>query len=417
MRHYGNDLRHSFAGTSSIEMRTKRKNVALIIESSRSYGRDLLRGVAQFSRTLGNWSLLHEEMSFDDAPPGWLAKSQIDGMIVRLTDRNIEPLKGLNIPIIDVRCHQAYTGIPQVDTDDSVVAQLAFQHLWQQGFRRFAYCGYRGVHYSEVRLQHFEQMVAASHCPLTVYRTEGKQAQTVSGIERSGLLDVKPLSNWLTNLEPPTGLFVCNDIRGQQVLNVCRKLELSVPDDLAVIGVDDDDTICPLSDPPLSSVQPNAEQVGYRASEILHQMMNGKSHHSKIEYVQPSGVTQRQSTQVIAVEDREVARVCRFIREYSSEGINVGDVVKFSTLSRRQLERRFREELNCTPHEELMRVQIARVKQLLMETELTLDQLAPLAGYSHKERLSAVFKRETGETPGEFRRRVKSPYSQGKHNS
>ncbi len=191
-------------------------------------------------------------------------------------------------------------------------------------------------------------------------------------------------------------------------MNACRGLGISVPDDVGVIGVDDDDAICPLSDPPLSSVRPDAERVGARAAEILDQMMNGNSPPTAVEYVSPTSVVQRLSTQVIAVEDREIARVCRFIRQHACDGIDVNDVVEFTDLSRRQLERRFRSELKRTPHDEITAAQLDRVKQLLRESDLTLQQIAPLAGYQHKERLSAVFKRKLGETPGAYRQRMKA---------
>ncbi|WP_442510686.1 substrate-binding domain-containing protein [Novipirellula sp. SH528] len=401
-----NDLRHLKPKPSmAIKKLKTRRKVGLIIESSRSYGRNLLRGVALYSRTRSNWSLLHEEMTIDSTLPDWLNSSGISGMIARVDEHNIAPLRGLGVPIVDVRCRHKYSGIPQVETDDQRVAELAFEHLHQRGFRQFAFCGYRGAHYSEIRLRHFQNLTTNAGCSLSVYETAGHDSQPVTSIERAGVLEVESMAQWLKHLAAPTGLFVCNDIRGQQVLNVCRTLNLSVPDDIAVIGVDDDDAICPLSDPPLSSVRPNAEQIGYQAAELLDAIMNGKTVGETTQYVAPTGVVQRLSTQVIAVEDRELARVCRFIREHACQGIDVGDVVEFTTLSRRQLERRFRTELGRTPHEELTAVQVARVKQLLDETSMTLEEITPLAGYSHKERLSAVFKRETGETPGEYRRR------------
>ena len=385
-----------------------RKNVALVIESSRSYGRSLLRGIAQFSRTQGNWSLLYEEMTLDAELPSWLAESKAHGVIARLDDHTIRPLRQLKVPIVDVRCSRKYSGIPQVETDDYEVARLVFEHLRQRGFRRFAFCGYRGAHYSDTRRDAFREMVSGDGRPLSIYETDGAAEASLTGIERSGVLDVKPLSKWLSELEPPTGLFVCNDIRGQQVLNVCRRLGISIPDDLGVIGVDDDDAICPLSDPPLSSVRPNAERIGYRAAEILAGMLHGDRPQADTEYIPPICVEQRLSTQVVAVEDREVAKARRFIREHACDGIDVGDVVKFTAISRRQLERRFRAELDRTPHEEITAAQIARVKQLLVETDLSLEQLAPMAGYDYKEQLSAVFKRETGETPGEHRRKART---------
>ncbi|MEM1069959.1 MAG: DNA-binding transcriptional regulator [Planctomycetota bacterium] len=380
------------------------QNVALLVESSRSYGREVLRGIALFARTRSHWSLLHQEMTIDVQLPQWMKESAIDGVIARVDIRTIEPLRELGVPCVDVRCSGRFDGIPQVETDDRAVAELAFEHLWERGFRRFAFCGFQFAHFSDVRLTFFRDLVAQAGCPLSVYETKGQKNAPLSMLEEPGVMDVQAMSQWLASLEPPTGLFVCNDVRGQQVLNACRGLDFVIPDDIAVIGVDDDDAICPLSDPPLSSVRPDAESVGYRAAEILEQMMNGSPLPSTVEYVPPTGVIQRRSTQVIAVEDREVARVCRFIREHACDGIDVNDVADFTTLSRRQLERRFRSHLQRTPREEITAVQVAKVKQLLRETQMTLEQIAPLVGYRHKESLSTVFKREVGQTPGVYRK-------------
>jgi LacI family transcriptional regulator len=386
----------------SPKVKTQRK-VALLVETSRSYGRDLLRGIALFARTRTNWALLHQEMTIDAGLPGWMQEMSIDGVIARVDTRTIEPLRALQVPCVDVRCSRSFTGIPQVETDDRKVAELAFQHLWERGFRRFAFCGFQFAHYSEARLRFFREQVEGTGCPLSVYETPGRLDASLLSLEESGMTDVDAMSAWLATLPRPTGLFVCNDIRGQQVLNTCRGLDLTVPDDIAVIGVDDDDAICPLSDPPLSSVRPDAERVGYRAAEILDALIGGQPPPTAVEYISPHGVVQRMSTQVMAVEDREIARVCRFIREHACDGIDVHDVAEFTSLSRRQLERRFRSELNRTPHQEITAVQVAKVKQLLRETKMTLEQIAPLAGYSHKESLSTVFKREVGKTPGEYR--------------
>lgn len=382
------------------------RKVALLVETSRSYGRDVLRGIARFARTRSHWSLLHEEMTIDALPPDWMESAGLSGVIARVDAWTVEPLRRLRIPCVDVQCVGRFAAIPQVETDDRQVSELAFRHLWDRGFRRFAFCGFQYAHYSEARLHSFARLVQNAGCELSVYETPAAKDQPVTSIERSGLVDVDPLGAWLQSLTPPTGLLVCNDIRGQQVLNLCRALQLAVPDDLGVIGVDDDDAICPLCDPPLSSVRPDAERVGYRAAEILDAMMLGNAPPDDLELVPPVSVVQRRSTQVMAVEDRGVAQVMRFIREHACDGIDVSDVVEFSQWSRRQLERRFRSELNRTPHEEITAVQVERVKQLLAESEMTLEEMAPLAGYRHKERLAAVFKRECGETPGTYRRRM-----------
>ncbi len=383
-----------------------RPRIALLVEASRAYGRELLRGVALYARTQADWSLLHQEMTLDSAVPDWMRSSRINGVIARVDTHTIEPLRNLNVPIIDVRCNRKFSGVPQVGTDDQRVAELAFQHLWDRGFRRFAFCGFRFAAYSDARLRSFRDLVNQSGCPLSVYESEGKPSSQLTSLELAGMTDFKPLSQWLDQLERPTGLFVCNDIRGQQVLNACQTLEIAVPDDLGVIGVDDDDAICLLCDPTLSSVRPNAERVGYRAAEIMNNILSGNPPTQDIESVPPTSVSERMSTQVVAVDDIELARVCRFIRQHACSGINVADVAELTNLSRRQLERRFREELGRTPHEQITATQIARAKQLLHETNMTLEQISIKAGYGHKESLSAVFKRETGDTPGEYRRKI-----------
>jgi LacI family transcriptional regulator len=400
MRH-----RFNYSGRQAMKKRL-RPTVALVVESSRSYGRRMLRGIAQYSRAKANWSLLHEEMTLDASLPHWLAGAKVSGVIARVDTHTLESLRQLAVPIVDVRCRNLYPGIPQVETDDNAVAQLAFNHLRDCGFRKFAFCGFRDAHYSENRLTHFGELCRNGGFPLSIYETDSTTKQ-ITSIERAGVTDVAALSKWLGSLEPATGLFVCNDIRGQQVLNACRNSGILVPDDIGVVGVDDDSTICPLCDPALSSVRPDAERVGYRAAEVLNDLILGGSERTSVELVPPIAVTQRLSTQVSAVEDRELARVCRFIREHACDGIDVNAVVEFSSISRRTLERRFRQELGRTPHQELMLVQVARVKQLLEESSFTLEEIASMTGYSHPERLGVVFKRETGSTPGDYRRRQK----------
>jgi LacI family transcriptional regulator len=382
----------------------RQPKVGLLIESSRGYGRALLRGIAKYARTHTTWSLLHQEMTIESQPPAWWESSAIDGVVARVGKGNIEGLRKLGLPLVDVRCVIKEGHFPQVETDENEVARLAFDHLYQLGFRRMAYCGFQFAHYSQSRKKYFLELAQSYCCPCSAYESPSEPSASLLSIEHIDQIDYGRLAEWLKSLQPPTGIFVCNDICGQQLLNVCRAYELAIPDDFAVIGVDDDDAICPLCDPPLSSVRPDAEQVGFRAAQKLDALINGQPVDWKIEYVRPLEVVQRLSTAREAITDREVAKACRFIRENAGRGIDVNDVCKFSTLSRRQLERRFQESLNRSPKDEITLVQIQKVKQLLRETDMTLDSIAALAGYSYKERLCAVFKREAGMTPTEYRK-------------
>ena len=339
-----------------------------------------------------------------DTVPSWVASDDISGIIARVDVHNVDSLRRQGLPIVDVLCSQVDAGMPQVETDDLHVAKAAFDHLFACGFRRFAFAGYRGAHYSAARLRGFNSHVQEAGCSVDVYETSAdKRAPTLYSVEQAGVADSKRLQSWLASLRKPVGLMACHDIRGQQVVNACRGLQISVPDDIGVVGVDDDDTICPLSDPPLSSVRPDADAVGYLAAETLDCLMQGKRGIPMLTHVPPVGLVQRESTEVFAVEDREVARVCQFIRRNACGGINVSDVVDFSRLARRQLERRFRKELDRTPLQEITNVRIRRVKQLLEETDFTLDRIAGMVGFANTESISVVFKRETGMTPGAYR--------------
>jgi LacI family transcriptional regulator len=211
------------------------------------------------------------------------------------------------------------------------------------------------------------------------------------------------LARWLRGLPKPVGIMASYDIRGQQVLAACRGAGLAVPDEVAVIGVDNDALLCELASPPLSSVIPNAHRAGYEAAALLDQQMAGKRVAATAHLIAPLGIAARQSTDVLAVDDREVARAVQFIREHACEGINVADVLRAVPLSRRVLEQRFQNLLGRTPREEILQVRLSRVKQLLGETDLPLYLVAERTGFEHVEYLSVVFKRETGRTPSRWR--------------
>lgn len=208
-------------------------------------------------------------------------------------------------------------------------------------------------------------------------------------------------------MQPPYGIFACNDIRGQQVINACGALNLAVPEQVAILGVDNDDLLCRVCSPPLSSVIPNAELVGFRAAETLAKMMDGQPVKSDLQALPPLGIATRQSTDVVAIDDREVAAALRFIRERACDGITVEDVVRNASLSRSTLERQVRKFLGRTPQEEIRHNQIKRVKELLTTTDLAAEKIAALCGFEHPEYMHVVFKRVAGDTPGQFRRKIR----------
>ena len=197
-----------------------------------------------------------------------------------------------------------------------------------------------------------------------------------------------------------------HDARAQRILDVCNELHVSVPEKIAVLGVDDDRLICELCEPTLSSVIPDTKRTGYEAAELLDKMMDGTSTLTEEPFLtKPLGIHQRESTNTLAVEDKDIAKALHFIRNHALENIRVNDVLGEISLSRRTFEHRFKRWVGCTPHEEIQRVRMNRVKAFLIETSLSVQEIAKRTGFEHAEYLAAAFRRENGLTPSEFRSR------------
>lgn len=371
--------------------------MALLIETSNAYARGLLQGIVGYLREHRRWSLNLSEHNRGDRAPAWISKWDGDGIIARVENAAIaEALQGLEMPIVDVSAARLIPALPWFETDDGAVANLAAEHLLERGFRNFAYAGDSRFNWSRWRQEHFENCIRAAGHSCSVF----EQSRTLAPDDAQNVDD---LARWIRDLPKPIGIMACYDFRGQQVLDACRRIDIAVPDEVAVIGVDNDELLCELSDPPLSSVQPNTYRTGYEAAELLDRLMKGARSKGEARLIPPSGVATRQSTDVLAIHDRNVARAIHFIRKNASTGINVQDVIRAVPQSRRLLEQRFQKLLGRTPHQEIVRVQLERVKQLLSQTNLSLEEISERAGFSHVEYLSVVFKRETGMPPSKFR--------------
>jgi LacI family transcriptional regulator len=378
------------------QMTVRRRQVALLIETSNAYARGLLQGVVHYIREHRPWSFHLMEQGRGDDPPPWLAGWKGDGIIARIeTPRIARAVVKTGLPAVDLSAARLVPALPWVETNDEEIARLAAEHLIERGFKRFAFCGDARFNWSQWREGHFAARLKVAGHACAVFRPKVAAGDVAAA--------ARELARWLKELPKPVGILACYDIRGQQVLDACRGAGLAVPDEVAVIGVDNDALLCELASPPLSSVIPNAHRAGYEAAALLDELMAGKRVPATAHLIAPLGIAERQSTEVLAVDDRDVARAVQFIREHACEGINVSDVLRAVPLSRRVLEQRFQRLLGCTPREEILHVRLARVKQLLGETDLPLYRVAERTGFEHVEYLSVVFKRETGRTPRAWR--------------
>lgn len=384
------------------------RRVALLIESSRAYGRGLFLGVAKFVREHHEWSVQSEEWKWTDSFPAWLKHWNGDGIIARVeTPKMAAFIRQLGVPTVDLRGSVSGFGFPLIDTDDRKVATLAAEHLIERGFRHYAFCGFVGANYSDKRSQFFQERLAQAGFSCQVYRPpkHGLEAQTI-GYERHGLLFQEDLTHWLTALPKPIGIMACNDIRGQQILNLCRQLDLAVPEEVAIIGVDNDEILCELSDPPLSSVAPDTLRIGYDAAVLLERLMAGGKPPLKPVLIPPHGIVTRRSTEVLALDDRQLVVGLRFIRDHAFDPITINDVAKAAGICRRVFEQRFATRMGRSPKAEVLRLRLERVKQLLVDTDWNLAQIAEKTGFNYGEYLHAVFTQKVGITPGEFRRQA-----------
>lgn len=379
--------------------------VAILIESSRAYGRGLLSGAAAYVRCHAPWAIYQHERGLADAVPAWFENWAGDGIIARIESKNLaDKIEELALPTVDLRGVFEIPNVPLIETNDLAVARMACSHLLELGFRRIAYCGFANANFSERRKQFVINHLAEFGIFPEVLDTPKIQAKDTATIEVEGLLHEEELGEWLSSLEKPIGLIACNDNRARQVLIACREFEISVPDDVAIVGVDNDLLICELTDPPLSSVENDTFQIGYRAAEQLDCMMQGNMPSQQRTLVNPIGVVPRRSTEVLAVDDKDVATAMRMIRDHARSGISVNDIANQLHMSRSTLDRRFAKAIGRSPKSEINRVLIESVKQLLTDTDYKLTQVAKLAGFEYAEYMCTLFKEKTGVTPGEFRK-------------
>jgi LacI family transcriptional regulator len=386
-----------------------RRRVALLIDFSRWYGRGLLSGIAKFVREHHEWSVQCEEWRWSDPIPAWFRNWKGDGVIAWVeTPALAAVIRSLKVPAVDVRGSVPTCGLPMVDTNNQLVSNLVAEHLIERSFRHYAFCGFVGANYSDKRSRWFQELLKHAGFDCSVYNPPdtSRDAQTIE-LEKRGLLFQDHLAGWLKSLPKPVGIMACNDIRGQQVMDCSRRLDLIVPEEVAVVGVDNDEIFCELSDPPLSSVALDTLQIGYGAATLLEQMMARTKPPAEPILIPPLGIVTRRSSDVLAMNDRQLATGTRFLRAHAFEPITMDDVARAAGISRRAFERRFVAHVGRAPKEEVMRLRMERVKELLANTGWTLAQIARNTGFKHSEYLHRAFSQKTGTTPGRFRRNAK----------
>jgi LacI family transcriptional regulator len=383
--------------------------VRLLIETSREYGRALLRGIYRYNSVDSRW-LIEQQTPWhagsnrtDEASPGQLA-GHVDGVIMRDRKGSLELLKK-GIPVIFAGyLHEDVRDTHRIVTDDLAIARRAATHLLERGFGHFAFVGHDHLPWSRRRREAFVEAVRQAGYECAPFAQARRRAL------REWPQEQKSLAEWLCALPKPVGLLACNDDRARQVIDICLATGLSVPDEIALVGVDNDEFVCNLSNPPISSVALAVEDAGYEAAQRLHQLMTGGR--PKPQDIVPAtlGVAARRSSEVTVVQDVLVARAVQFIRDNCCKPIQVPDVLREVALSRRVLYRRFQRALGCGVSEYIRKVRAAQIERMLLDTDCSIAEIAEALGFPSAGHIASYFRSVRGTNPLTFRtaRRTKA---------
>lgn len=378
--------------------------VALLVETSRGFGREFLLGIARYSRLHGPWSFHITPGDYKQVVPK-MKQWGGTGIIARIADQRIaQAVIQANVPTIalgltddQLRSDNPLSRFSEISSDPAEVSRLAAEHLLERRLARFAYVGSEDRGWSGRRERAFREYLAVrGHTPY-VYPSPKRLQDRIW--EREQPL----LARWISRLPMPIGLFACDDDRGREVLEACKLAGLNVPEDVAVVGVDNDEVFCELADPPMSSIALNAETAGYRAAALLDAMMQGRVRKRHKIVVEAIGVVTRRSTEIVAVEDEDVASALQFIRRQQGRNISVDRVADEVALSRRSLEKRFRDTIGRTVLEEIQLTRLERAKRLLLETTYPISKVAEIAGFGSAGYFIQFFQKHVGKTPRKYR--------------
>ncbi len=373
------------------------KRVLLLIDTATATGRGFLSGIAKYSRSQPFWTLYVEPGSLPPVSPPRIKKGDVDGIIMREC-ADMTPIRKADVPVIvSPHFHPHVPGFPNIFGDDAMCGALAANHLMERGFRNLAFIGFKKTFWSTGRYMGFLRAAQGAHLTCSHLETNLKPGERIWKREHD------QIANFLKQKKRPLGIFTATDYLGRRVLEVCKEMHLMVPDEVGVLGVGNDRPICELAYPLLSSVSYNCEGAGFEAAKLLDKMMHGESGNNIHIINEARTVVIRQSTDIIAVADLAVAKAIAYIRSNSARPLIVGEIAKSVGLSRRSLERRFQSMLKRTIHTEIRRIRIERASAALLETNVSISELAYSLNYSSPKQLHREFLKEKAIPPGQFR--------------
>ncbi|MBW8781706.1 MAG: substrate-binding domain-containing protein [Verrucomicrobia bacterium] len=371
----------------------KTLSIGLLLSEKTEYGQGVLRGIADFAKDHPHcrFRVVSPDRAGIEAMTTW----QPDGMIVMLNQKKLIPrLLSLQKPVVYVCKPLNVADVICVQSDDVAVGRLGAEHLLERGAMTYGFVGLSEGAYVDVRAEAFRKTIAGAGSTCVVFQPLGKTP---------GAKECAALSHWLQKCPKPLAVMACNDSCGRLVLETARQAGLKIPDEVAVLGVDNEDPLSRLIWPGLSSINLATNAIGRKAATLLHRTLSGATVTTPSIFVSPLSVVVRGSTRQLALEDPVLAKVIAAIHESVGSPLSVDDLAKLTPISRISLERRFRRLLNRTPLQEIRRIRIAQARHLLLATDMPLKAIAEHCGYAAASRLIEAFRQETGLTPSHYR--------------
>lgn len=387
------------------------QTIGIAIDRQRTYGRRLCQGIVDYARANTDWTLRIVE--FDEFERTSRV-TDCDGFIARvLNDRLAERLAATGKPVVDVFCERTHDGFASVDQNARLVGQLAARHFIEHLFSRFAFCGYNGLSYSDMRRDSFVHCLDLNHFDCKVYRTPpsvirelGSKRSRSESLHRPS--DGRRLRNWLAALAKPVAVFCANDMRAYQTIQACHALGIRVPEEVAVLGVDDE-LVCEFLSPTLSSIDPNGRGVGFKAAETLDRMLANPRVVPPPATVEPLRLVARGSTNIFPVNPPWLSSALVFIRSNITQKLTASDVYRHLGKSHTLVDTAFRNVLRSSVQKEINRQRLAEAKRLINSTDLPVGQVAKLAGFASPQYFCAAFGKAFGQSPSAMRENGKQP--------
>jgi LacI family transcriptional regulator len=379
--------------------------ILLLIDFSEEYGRALLRGITRYSQVHGPWS-------FCKMPPFVREKYGIEGILKFAREweaqaivaqlyntHEIKKLIDSGIYIIAQDFKERFTEIPNITSNYEKTGVKAAEYFLSKGYRNFAFYGFKEFVWSRERAVGFSDRLKKSG--FSVYHFNNTQRSK----HRLWYYSQSPLSDWLVQLPKPIALFACDDNQASHIAEACNLAGIRVPDEVSILGVDNDEIVCNMSNPPTSSIALDTENAGYKVAELIESMILKKTSQFQDILVESTAIISRQSTDIFAIDDSEVLKALQFIRKSISEKIQVADVVKHIALSRRAIEKRFMRIIGRSIYQEILFRKMQKAAQLLLQTKYSIMDIAIQCGFDDDKNFARMFQKTHNISPLHYRKK------------